>query len=195
MRVRATGYSWDPDRPFKILRDRLRGVGMSMEGAEAVAAQVEEVIQETETLNLKARPLRQRLYRLRRRAKWILGETGVQRAIDLGNDALIARASLTRAEEVSRLREVNSTDYWEQVWLQATETLKARLSSEDWECLRKYLLDQVVPGHHYYDFEWRIPEAQPLVIFLRLLIALSLFVGLPVLWLHRRIRRLREANG
>ena len=168
MRVRMTGYSWDPDRPFRILRDRLRGVGVSMEGAEAFAAQVGEVIQEIETLNLEARPLRQRLYRLRRRAKWILGETGVQRAIDLGNDTLIARASLTRAEEVSRLREVDSTDYREQVWLQATETLKARLSTEDWECLRKYLLDQVIPGHYYLDFEWLIPEAQPLIIFLRL---------------------------
>lgn len=194
-RVSPGPYSWDPDRPSRELRNRLGVAGLSIEGAEAVVSKVEEANQEIETLNREAEPIKQHFYRVMQRAKWFLGESGVQRAIDLGNDALIARASFTGAEEVSRLREVMRTDYPEQVWLQATETLKVRLSNEDWEHFRNYLLDQVVPGHYYSDVEWRVSQAQPLAIFLRLLMALVLLVGTPVTLVYRRMRRMPEANG
>jgi len=194
-RVRPGPYFWDLDRPSRELRSRLRGAGLSNEGAEAVVAQVEEVNQVTEALNHEAQPLRERFSQVRRRAGWFLGESGVQRAIDLGNDALIARASFTGAEEVGRLREVCETNYTDQVWLQATETLKVRLAAEDWEHFREFLRGQVVPSFVYHDFTgWPVAEAQPIALLIRVLIALGLLLGMPVMLVYLTIRRMRGAS-
>ena len=133
-------------------------------------------------------------HRVRRRAEWILGNRGTLRALYLRDDALIARASFTRAEEVSRLRAVWETSYLDQVGLQAIENLKGRLAAEDWKQFRKYLLDEVVPGLHYLDVEERVPEAQPYAVLIRLLIPFGFLVGAPVVLVYLRIRRKRLAS-
>ena len=137
----------------------LRRYGVSEAGSELISSEAQEHLQVVDLKKLELGSQQRDFVELMKSAADVMGKPAAKQALRNRDASTLARALGKSANDLRRLLIAWETDPTAVSAKEVLPRLKDKLSAEDWESLRRYLLAEVAPHTSAIDFD--DPEAIP----------------------------------